>query len=42
MHSFDADNISQFGHIMGGICGGFFGFFLNKSKLDKEDTGLMV
>lgn len=28
--SFQMDNISQFGHIMGGIAGGFFGFSLSK------------
>ena len=31
VNSFEPDNVSQFGHIMGGICGGFFGFFSNKS-----------
>ncbi len=28
--SFDQDNISQFGHILGGVCGGVFGFLLRK------------
>jgi membrane associated rhomboid family serine protease len=32
MNSFEPDNISQFGHIMGGICGGFFGFWEKKSQ----------
>lgn len=27
---FQADNISQFGHIVGGICGSIFGLVLNK------------
>lgn len=31
INSFDTtDNISQFGHIIGGICGAVFGFFINK------------
>ncbi|MCI5056033.1 MAG: rhomboid family intramembrane serine protease [Flavobacteriales bacterium] len=29
-NSFFADNISQFGHIMGGLCGSVFGFIFNK------------
>jgi membrane associated rhomboid family serine protease len=29
-NSFFADNISQFGHIMGGICASIFGFIFNK------------
>lgn len=28
--SFKPDHVSQFGHIIGGLCGGIFGFFLNK------------
>ena len=33
MNSFDpTDNISQFGHILGGICGGVFGFALAGEK----------
>lgn len=28
--SFQPDNISQFGHILGGICGSIFGLILNK------------
>ncbi|PCJ19499.1 MAG: rhomboid family intramembrane serine protease [Candidatus Cloacimonadota bacterium] len=31
-NSFKADNISQFGHIFGGICGSFFGFLLKGHK----------
>jgi membrane associated rhomboid family serine protease len=38
MNSFEADNISQFGHIMGGVCGGFFGFYLNKTQIQKEQS----
>ncbi len=30
MQSFESDNISQFGHIIGGLCGGFFGFLNSK------------
>ena len=31
--SFDpSDNISQFAHIIGGVCGGIFGFFLTDKK----------
>jgi len=29
---FNNDNISQFGHILGGICGGALGFLLNKKS----------
>lgn len=29
---FARDNISQFAHIIGGICGGFFGFFYLKKR----------
>ncbi len=29
---FTADNISQFGHILGGICGCVFGYFITKEK----------
>lgn len=28
-----ADNISQLTHIIGGVCGGIFGYFLNKEKV---------
>jgi membrane associated rhomboid family serine protease len=31
-NSFNDDNISQYAHIMGGICGGIFGFALMKGK----------
>ena len=27
VNSFENDQVSQFGHIMGGICGGLFGFY---------------
>ncbi|MEM8890299.1 MAG: rhomboid family intramembrane serine protease [Bacteroidota bacterium] len=30
--SLDADNVSQFAHIIGGILGGVFGFFLQRSQ----------
>ncbi len=33
---FIQDNISQITHIIGGICGGFFGYIMNKDKI-KED-----
>lgn len=26
------DNISQFGHVIGGVCGGSFGYFLKRDK----------
>ena len=29
-NGFNNDNISQFGHVLGGICGGALGFLLNK------------
>ncbi|MEM7102615.1 MAG: rhomboid family intramembrane serine protease [Bacteroidota bacterium] len=31
LHSLDNDQISQFGHILGGICGSAFGFFFGSS-----------
>lgn len=31
-NSFKADQVSQFAHIMGGICGSVFGFWLEKGK----------
>ncbi|MCJ8346734.1 rhomboid family intramembrane serine protease, partial [bacterium] len=34
LNSFKADNISQFGHILGGFCGACFGFFLKKDRSD--------
>lgn len=36
MASFHDDHISQYAHIIGGICGGFFGFYLNKNKSNRE------
>lgn len=30
--AFSYDNISQLSHIIGGLCGGFFGFLFSKSK----------
>jgi membrane associated rhomboid family serine protease len=32
VNSFEADHVSQFGHIMGGVCGGLFGFYINGDK----------
>ena len=37
IHSFENDHISQFGHIMGGICGAFFGFFNTSHKSSTSD-----
>jgi membrane associated rhomboid family serine protease len=34
--SFAQDSISQFAHIFGGICGGIFGFIINKSGDEKK------
>ncbi len=34
---FNDDQISQFGHIIGGICGACFGFFINREKSKKND-----
>lgn len=28
--SFEQNNISEFAHVLGGICGGFFGYYLKK------------
>jgi membrane associated rhomboid family serine protease len=37
INSLNADNISQFAHILGGICGSFFGFFnTNNKKLQTQ------
>ena len=36
--SFEADQISQFGHVMGGICGAIFGFIINKPKDEKPKS----
>jgi rhomboid protease GluP len=30
--AFAQDNISQFAHIIGGICGSFFGFLLTRHR----------
>jgi membrane associated rhomboid family serine protease len=35
-NSFMQDSISQFAHIFGGICGGIFGFIINKSGSEKK------
>lgn len=35
--AFNDDQISQFGHIIGGICGACFGFFINREKSKKND-----
>ena len=32
VHSFSNDDISQLTHILGGIIGSFFGFYLNKKQ----------
>jgi membrane associated rhomboid family serine protease len=32
INAFSQDNVSQFAHIIGGICGGLFGFLFTKSK----------
>ena len=32
LNSFNEDHISQFGHIMGGLCGGVFGFFVETNE----------
>lgn len=29
---FSADNVSQFAHILGGLCGGFFGYMITKNR----------
>ena len=36
MASFDADQVSQFAHIIGGIMGGLFGYFLERPNIKKE------
>lgn len=33
MQSFEEDNISQMGHIVGGVCGGILGFLNNQSNV---------
>ena len=38
-NGFQTDNVSQFGHIVGGICGSLFGFLgIVKELPDKQDT----
>lgn len=32
------DNISQITHIIGGVCGAFFGFYLNRGKLEERSV----
>jgi membrane associated rhomboid family serine protease len=32
INAFAEDNVSQFAHIIGGICGGLFGFLFTKAK----------
>lgn len=34
--SFEADQVSQFGHILGGIFGGIFGFLLSRSQKEAK------
>ena len=36
MSAFSSDQVSQFGHIMGGIFGAIFGFALNKKQITEE------
>ncbi len=36
VNSFEEDNISQFAHILGGICGAFFGFQSNRNTQPTE------
>ena len=33
MSAFETDQISQFGHIIGGVCGAVFGFIINKQQI---------
>ena len=37
MNSFEPDHVSQFSHIIGGICGAFFGFNKGGTSLERED-----
>ena len=39
--SFQDDNISQFAHIIGGICGSIFGFTMKPRKKDKLKTDIL-
>ena len=32
VNSFSSDNVSQFGHILGGLCGAAMGFLFNKNS----------
>lgn len=36
VHSIQDDNVSQFAHIMGGICGSVFGFWLEKGRKSRR------
>lgn len=36
VHSVQDDNVSQFAHIMGGICGSAFGFWLQKGRKPRK------
>lgn len=36
MSAFSTDQVSQFGHIMGGVFGAIFGFALNKKQITEE------
>ncbi len=36
MNGFKEDNISQFGYIIGGFCGGFLGYLFNKATVNKS------
>lgn len=35
---FEDDQVSQFGHIIGGVCGGVFGFILNKDHPSNQSS----
>ncbi|HEY8401057.1 MAG TPA: rhomboid family intramembrane serine protease [Cytophagaceae bacterium] len=37
MQGLNEDSISQFTHIIGGICGGIFGFIVGNKKIKKEE-----
>ena len=39
-YSFDADNVSQFAHIAGGICGGIAGFLIGRFYNAKETESI--
>lgn len=39
LNAFQNDNISQFGHLLGGVCGAFFGFFLIRTKYRQTAPG---